>query len=344
MLGAGLSPRDRVYTINLEITGLCNAHCTYCHFYLKHERESVKFHMPMTQFEDYCRFIRYWSEHSGAQTNYRFSGGDPITMKDKLFDRARIAHDISGLRPFLLTHGRGLKQDWFDKARDSAFSAIYMSIENPVEPDSGAEDPERTIALVAANHSDDVPVKLGVCVVPNHRFGDLLEICDWFYERIGYIPPIAEVNYGAYVSPTEEQWAALERSLAQVLDKYYGRTHLNLFHSVSPELSYTGKDPYVFSLGLINRFGIDSGNIPDKAIEMAKVIRASNYPFLQCAQQCPWSDFCINTKWYWQGDDNNASEVKIRDYCRFKRILNDACYRQAVDPSHPKTICAISLH
>ena len=343
LLNDGLGERERIYTINVEITGLCNSHCTYCHFYLKHDRKSVAYHMADEQFEVYCNFVKYWNEHSGGITNFRFSGGDPITLKEKLFIRANQAFEISGVRPFLLTHGRKLKAEWFEQARESALQSVYFSVENPIAPDPGAERPETTLNYVMSEDTDEMPVRLGVCVVPNAQFENLLDICDWFYDRVGYIPAIAEVNYGAYQSPTEEEWLSLKRALPRVIEKYADKAHLNLFHSVSPELSYSGADPYVFILGLINRFGIDRSNIAEKTLELAADIRGPNYPDLHCSQDCNWSDFCQNTKWYWQGDDNNSRAIKLRDYCKFKRTLNDSYYQVMVDSSHLETECQISV-
>lgn len=338
-----LGDRDKIYTINLELTGLCNSFCSYCHFYLKHDRNSVAYHMPLSQFNDYLQFVKYWHENSGGITNYRFSGGDPITLKDDLFNRANLAYEITGLHPFLLTHGRNLKEEWFKKAQDSSFEAIYFSVENPICPDYGAQNPEETIKYVNNYNSSILPIKLGVCIVPNDQFGNILKICDWFYERVGYIPPLAEVNYGAYVSATEKQWSDLKKSLHQVLSKYYGKTHLNLFHSVSPELAYNGADPYVFNLGLINKFSINSSNIEKKALEIVDDIKYSNYPLLNCNQECNWRDFCVNTKWYWQGDENNSKSQKIIDYCRFKRLINDTYYRTIVDMTHEDTNAQINM-
>ncbi len=342
-LDNSLGEGDRIFTLNIEITGLCNSHCGYCHFYLKHDRESVAYHMPDEQFSSYCRFVKYWANESGGETNYRFSGGDPITLKDKLFNRADLAYATTGMRPFVLTHGHRLKDDWFSKAKNSAIEAIYFSVENPINPDKGAEDPENTIKYIEKHNSSELPIKLGVCIVPNEQFGNLLEICDWFFDRVGYIPPIAEMNYGAYKSPTQQQWKDLEKSLGDVLDKYFGKTHLNLFHSVSPELAYDGIDPIIFSLGIINKFGINEGNIEQKALELAGNISSTNYPYLTCRANCPWSKFCRNTKWYWQGDDNNDAKVKVKDYCRFKRIINDSYYKAIVDSAHKTTDCSIEI-
>ena len=334
----GLSDRHRVFTINMEITGLCNAHCTYCHFYNVRDREEYAFHLPEDLFEAYCHFIKYWGQNADGETNYRFSGGDPIVMKDLLFDRANRAYEISDIRPFVLTHGKGLTQRWIDKAKDSAIQNVYFSIENPICPDPGALAPQTTIDNLKRFNSDELPLVLGVCVVPNEAFQHLLEICDWFYDRIGYIPPIAEVNYASYKNITEDQWKELDTSIDKILQKYHGVTHLNLFHSVSPELGYYGADPYIFNLDLENKFDIDINNIEQRAFDVAENLKDINYPYVRCSStDCTWNEFCVNTKWYWHDDGVTNPERKIQDYCRFKRIMNDNFYRHAVDINHKNT-------
>lgn len=64
-----------------------------------------------------------------------------------------------------------------------------------------------------------------------------------------------------------------------------------------------------------------------------------NYPSLKCPErECNWWEFCDNTKWFWQGDRQNDSVQKLREYCRFKRLLNDAYYRELVDGQHARTV------
>jgi len=69
----------------------------------------------------------------------------------------------------------------------------------------------------------------------------------------------------------------------------------------------------------------------------------NNYPSLDCSTECNWSDFCTNTKWYWQGDENNSKEIKLNDYCRFKKTLNDVYYKVIVDSNHEKTLSKIKF-
>ncbi len=323
----GREIRNRVYTLNVHITGRCNVKCTYCHYYAHRDRKEVAYDMPEKQFIDYMNFIKYWSENVDGTTHYRFSGGDPIVLKDELFEKANLASKITGLNPFILTHGKGMNEQWVNKAKKSSIERVYISIENPINPDKGAQDPKITIKNLKAFNSEELPLLLGVCVVPTENYKNLLEICDWFYEEIGYIPPIAEINYDAYKSPTEKEWDLLEENLHNVISKYYGKTYLNLFHSVSPEIGYNGNDPYVFCLPLENKHNINSDNLHEKTLEIIKYIEGQNYPSLSCKNKsCDWWEFCDNTKWYWQGDAAHSKETKLKEYCRFKRMLNDTYY------------------
>ncbi|MCP4605115.1 MAG: hypothetical protein GY847_32090, partial [Proteobacteria bacterium] len=56
---------------------------------------------------------------SGAKygvKEYRFSGGEPTTIGDKLFEYAEIVYDITGQKPTLLTSGVGISNRWLKKA------------------------------------------------------------------------------------------------------------------------------------------------------------------------------------------------------------------------------------
>jgi sulfatase maturation enzyme AslB (radical SAM superfamily) len=331
----GRTIRKRIFTMNVEITGRCNASCTYCHFYATRNRKDVAYDMSDEQFKAYMLFAKHWINTIEGDVTFRFSGGDPIVMKEKLFARADEAFSITGVKPFILTHGKGMNATWVDKAKKSSINRVYVSIENPINPDKGAISPQKSIDNVKKLTSDELQILLGVCVVPVENYKDLLTICDWFFDNIGYIPPIAEINYDYYTPPTEKQWSDLEENINAVLSKYHGKTYLNLFHSVSPELSYNGNDPYVFSLDLKNKYGITTENYITKIDEVINELNNLNYPMLNCKNtNCDWWEFCDNTKWYWQGDKKHTKSKKLIDYCRFKRILNDAYYRNVVDKSY----------
>lgn len=289
-------------------------------------------------------FVSYWCESIAGFTTYRFSGGDPMVLGNRLFELANRGFERTGRKPFLLTAGKALSQKWAEKARASKLSHAFVSIENPIRPSRGAPDPFKVVKAIRELDSDEFPIVPGVCVIPNDCFDRLFEICSWFYDELGRIPVIAEINYGAYVSPTEDQWEALKVNLERVVEHFARKTHLNLFSSVSPELAYGGHDPYIFELDLDNNYRMTTSNFRDKLCEVTAKLGRENYPTLGCqTTDCAWHDFCVNTKWYWRGDAKNPPHVKFSDYCRLKRLVNDVYYRVLVDSDHPDTTCSIKL-
>lgn len=331
----GRQERNRIFTVSIEITGRCNSTCSYCHFFATRDRKEYGYDISPALFDNYMKFIKYWKENVKGELSFRFSGGEPLVLGDKLFDYSNHAFKVTGIKPFILSVGKTLDKEWVEKAKTNSISHVFVSIENPINPDKGAPDPNKTIKKIKELNSVELPILAGVCVVPNSNFKDLKKTCDWFYENLGYIPSIAEINYDVYVSPTEHEWRALEENLHLIYQTYYGKTNLNLFHSVSPELSYQGNDPYLFSLDLENSYGITDSNQSEKIVSVINNLEGLNYPSLNCQNtSCDWWEFCDNTKWYWQGDNNNSKNEKIKNYCRFKRLLNDAFYKTVVDVTH----------
>lgn len=335
----GRSDRTKLFTINVVVTGRCNAACTYCHYYLAHDRKRVAFDISDAQFDGYMGFVSAWVDQVEGYTQYRFSGGDPLVLGKRLFSLADRGYDLTGLKPFVLTAGKSLTPRWAEAARKSSISHVFVSVENPFCPDSGAPDPQKVVTAIKECNSTAMPVVPGVCVVPNEMFGRIDEICEWFFDRLGRIPLICEINYDAYVSPTEAQWEDLRESVERTIHKFVGKTHLNLFSSVAPELCYGGHDPYIFELNLENSYGITVGNAKGKIPDVAANLIMKNYPRLHCHKRnCNWWDFCDNTKWYWQGDRNNSATRKLVDYCRLKRLVSDAFYKVLVDARHSPTL------
>lgn len=334
--------REYIYTFSVVVTGRCNAACTYCHYYESHDRKLVEYDISDDLFETYMDFIHHWSKEVPGRISYRFSGGDPMVLGDRLFALADIGLKKTSMRPFVLTAGKALGREWVNRARNSAFSHVFVSVENPIRPDPGAPNPFKVVQMIQKYNSLELPIVPGVCVIPNDCFKHIYEICNWFYREVGSIPLICEKNYSLYQSPTEDEWRALEDCIPEVIKDFFPKTQLNIFSSVVPEYAYGGQDPYLFELNLENSHGLDQKNYKDKIDWFMQHLENANYPRLHCHEAaCPWLKFCGNTKWYWQGDKKNSMDQKIRDYCRLKRILSDAYFRVLIDPTHPATNCAV---
>lgn len=333
-----MNTSEKIYSISVGVTGRCNLNCTYCHYFKSHSRSNFAYDISDEQFIVYMNFIKSWIANVDAITSFRFSGGEPMILGDRLFQLADKAFEIVGARPYILTAGKDLSQEWVDKARNSAISHLYVSIENPINPDSGSVDPAVLAKKIRKYNSEDLPIVPGVCVIPNNCFAHLYEICHWFYNEMGTIPLICEINYGAYKAPTDNELKELGDNLGRVVEDFFSKTHLNLFSSIIPEYAYGGIDPYLFELNLENSHQITTNNILEKITEIESHTETSGYPRLYCKQSdCPWIKFCQNTKWYWQADKQLGRIEKLENYCRLKRLISDVCYKVLVDNKHQAT-------
>lgn len=337
-----LSDREKIYTFSVGVTGRCNASCSYCHYYNNRNKKSVAYDISDEQFVSYMKFIKYWCERLDGITSYRFSGGEPLVLGDRLFNLSKIGFEVTGIKPFILTNGKGLTRDWVNKAIDGNISHVFVSIENPINPAKGAPNPLKIADYINEYNSEKLPIIPGVCVVPNNCFKNLYEICEWFYNKLGRIPLVSEVNYSSYITPTEDEWLALKENFSAIIKDFFPKTRLNLFSSVIPEYSYDGKDPYVFDLNLENSHRMNNSNYMDKLNSFIKHLKNVNYPKLYCEEyECPWIEHCNNIKWYWNGDIGNCSAPKIEDYCRFKRMFSDIYYKNIINQDHKETLFSV---
>jgi hypothetical protein len=284
------------------------------------------------------KFIKTWNKLVSPPASYRFSGGEPLMLGNRLFELAERAYETTGLKPYILSAGNKMNGDWVAMAKQSAISHVFLSVENPIKPDKGSVDPKKLIKQIKDYDSDEMPLLPGVCVVSNENFEHLYDICKWFYNELGKIPPICEINYGAYKSPSDMEWQNLEDNLRKIVEDFFPKTHLNIFSSVAPEYAYGGHDPYLFELNLDNSHKINNKNTKQKIKEVKSYVETHSYPKISCPNiDCPWLEFCKNTKWYWQIDQTIGNQKKIKDYCKFKRIISDVFFQVLIDPHHKMT-------
>lgn len=338
----GRVARPRLYTITIGVTGRCNAACSYCHYYRDNKRREVAYDISDELFDTYIEFVARWLDTIPGRTTYRFSGGEPLVLGDRLFSLADRAYARTSVEPFVLSSGKALSEAWVQKAARSSISHVFVSIENPIHPARGAPNPQKIVKAIRRLDSPSLPIVPGVCVIPNNCFKHLYDICCWFYDALGRIPVIAEINYSAYTSPTEAEWQDLSDNLERVIRDFHDKTPLNLFCSVSPELAYGTTDPYTVHLGLENMHGLSRENIRSDFVAIADKLIARNYTELRCPNtHCNWWTFCRQTQEYWQGDTNNPRENKLADYCRFKKLLDGAYYRVLVEANHKASTSSV---
>lgn len=319
---SGTEKRKRIFSFSIEATGRCNLNCTYCHFYNSLDRKNTSYDISDELFDIYLDLLELWVKNVDALNSVRFSGGEPLLLGDRLFSLADKISNRIETSPYVLTNGSLINEKWLDKAKNSKLSYAFISVENPFAPDKGSVSPEKIVKIINELNSTEFPLRLGVCVVPNNYFNKLYDICSWFYDKLGIIPAISEVNYGLFKRPTAKEYSDLKNNLERILINFKGKTHLNLFPSVSPELSYSSYDPYIMNLDRVNSYGFNKTNIETKIIEVAERLVNRSYPNYDCGDKdCNWYGLCSNIKWFWKEKKEN-----LVDYCIFKKTINNCYY------------------
>src|SRR5689334_2622780 len=99
------------YTFTITSTDRCNAACTYCHYYSPGgkaakrtggtKRSLFRADIDESTLEAYFNFIAYFKKKfPESNVSYRFSGGDPMVLGNRLFSMANKGYQIIGLKPY----------------------------------------------------------------------------------------------------------------------------------------------------------------------------------------------------------------------------------------------------
>lgn len=318
--------KDNIILFNIESTTRCNNNCSYCHvFASKYNRIEWK-DIDTDLFIKYMHFIKHFSEKSNWMIQWRFSWGDPIVLGDRLFELANLWFEITWIKPYVLTAWRWINDDWISKARDSALSHAFISVENPFDQDPWANKTENVIDAISKYNDERFKLKLWVCIIKNKWFWQIFDICSYFVDKIKQIPTLHELNYSMYKKPTDKEFLVLKDQLKLVLDKYGDLYHLKLMPSAFPELSYWWKMVYLWDLTIWDKFWfLDSKMDLDEYVDFfARRFISFSYPKHECKNKCELSDFCNNMKWFWKYDEKwNFCKDRLEGYCRMKKILSD---------------------
>lgn len=319
-----LHNKDGITLFNIESTTRCNNACTYCHFYNGKYDKSYCKDIDDDLFTEYLRFINYFSKNSDTMVQWRFSWWDPIVLGDRLFRLADYWFKISGIQPYILTAGRGINEEWITKARKSSLQNAFISVENPLDQDPGANKTENVLESIKKYNDPSFPLMLGVCIIKNRYFWQLLEICDYFFDQVGQIPTIHELNYDSFETPSEEELWLLRGQIEKVLKKYWDKLLLRLFPSVFPELCFGGKMVYLSDLPIQDSHDFYNKNNQERLLYMARRFLWFSYPNMFCDSPCELKDFCNNAKRFWQYNWHwEKEEHRKNTYCKLKKILSD---------------------
>ncbi|WP_028983450.1 radical SAM protein [Sporolactobacillus terrae] len=316
-----------IWALSITITGKCNAFCDYCHFYARKDRKEYNINLDEEVFKKYVQLIKRIKEKYHKNLQVRFSGGEPLMARNRLFEYSEYIYQETGIKPFALSNGKALDEKIMKKADDSHLSGFYVSIENPFDPAPGAPLSRSIIQNIKDFNSEKVRVVPAIMIVKNDSFKHLTKIADYIYEETGTLPAISELTYQAFESPTDEQLQDLSKNVKDLCYKYYGVAPIRLFPYVSPEFFANGEKNFLSELDLENSLNVNEGNIDEIAERLYQKLGKS-YVNNPCEDKdCPWYNDCRQVKWLWFHDSNTVTgENRIKDFCRMKKVLNEAIY------------------
>lgn len=343
------------FTFTITSTDRCNAACTYCHYYsaggkAAHRTGGTKRSLFRSDIDDetldsYFRFISYFKQkYPESNVFYRFSGGDPMVLGDRLFTIARRGYDIIGLRPYMLTAGKALSEKWIEKAKQSALSHACVSLENPLNPDPGAPNPHVVLEKIKTLNSDQFPLMLGLTVVRNQDFAKLYEVCEYVYQKVGILPNLAEINYDQFVVPTDQEIEDFQENIYKIFKRWINETRINIFSYISPEIyaDHGGATSYLVELDINDPYKIKETNDFDEIIDKIISFQENySYPKSNCPEkQCPWQKNCERVKWHWVASypgNPVTKAMRFNSYCKLKKSFMTA-YSMAVLESQGVTV------
>lgn len=319
---------DTRLCLSIVSTGRCNCDCSYCHFYASHDRKLYNRDIDFKLLRRYVEYIKYLKEITPNIT-CRLSGGEPLIMGDKMFDITDYIASETGTKPYVMTNGKLLTEGIIKKAIKHNVSSFVVSVENPFDVSLGAVDAYETIDKYTLLQNDIVPLYFGMMVLENSQYENILKIADLFYEKTGVVPPMCEVNYLPYKSPSEIEMEALYQNVKALVKKYNGKTPLSLFPYVIPEY-YSGNQKgteYLTELPIDDKHNMLNKDNEAVLLSTCEQIDKSYFTYDCPNRECDWYDSCHHLKWVWKMDTKILnSKEKMKDYCKYKKVLSDAFF------------------
>lgn len=208
--------RERDWSVlNINVTWACPIQCTYCHVQTKVSRDDRRI-LPKDVLIRECKL----GEKYGIK-EFRFSGGEPLAIGDKLFEYAETIYNITGKKANVLTSGFSINEDWLNKARGK-FGRIFLSLENPLEPFHTKVDINKIMKIVRKHFSSDLPFRYGVTLVSASQFKNINKIFDLMYNGADrhIMPQLDNPCLKDFYTPTSEQLNDIYINTRNLFEKY----------------------------------------------------------------------------------------------------------------------------
>ncbi len=201
--------------LNINVTWFCPVKCKYCHITSKGSREDKRFLAKKDLIKE-CRVGKQY-----GIKEYRFSGGEPLSLGDKLFEYADIVYKMTNKKPAVLTSGVYINEDWLQKARGK-FSGIYISIENPLEPMQTIVNNKNIMKIIRENFSDEIPLRYGLTLLTASHFKNIEKIFDILYNNVNksFMPQLEYPCLKNFIIPTRKELNDIIFATKTLFQKY----------------------------------------------------------------------------------------------------------------------------
>lgn len=201
--------------LTMNETWYCPVRCGYCHITQKASLMDKKTLSTLALIK-VCKEAKKY-----GFKEYRFSGGEPTVIGDKLFEHAKIVLKIVGKKPILLTSGYNLSEEWCEKAVN-LFSAIYVSLESPIKPLHSLIRTDDILHFIREYSSDELPLKLGCTLIRPESYKHLYHIFSYLYEGTHgtSFPQLSSPTLKDYIAPTQTQLKYLQAETAKIYADY----------------------------------------------------------------------------------------------------------------------------
>lgn len=198
--------------LTFNVTWNCPVKCNYCYRAKSHSHEDP----IILNTEDLIRVADDASRY--GVNEYRISGGEPMSIGEKLFDYAEIIHDRTGKKPILMTSGHLIDDRWLQSASNK-FAAIAISIDNPIE----TKKSHKCLSIVKSNTSDELPLTYGLTLISNEHFSNIVQVFDLMYKNVDFqFMPQLDYPCLSYSPPPSHEQLGILREQTKILFNNYG--------------------------------------------------------------------------------------------------------------------------
>lgn len=300
--------KQDIIELTFNLTWYCPVKCEYCYRARINDNTKLEILSESDLRRECLKAKELGVEH------YRFSGGEPISIGDRLFKYADIVNEITDYKPALLTSGYLITDTWLNKAKNK-FSSIAISVDNPFK----YEKSKKMLDLIKENTSEELPLVYGVTLIEAEYFDRIYDIFVYMYDYVGrkFMPQMDYNCLQNYVQPTENQLNSLIENTKQIIVKYGLPPYYFVYLIGSPLWIDEDIQRYVLNLHPEGNYQI----YDDMKERLDVEYRWRNY----LLQQQMHSQLCLNCDWIEVCKHHPLWDIRY-DWCSLRKALFEGIF------------------